>query len=243
MKTKLKGDNRSLTKKFGNRFFVGLFNHVSAIKRFQFSILFFVFFLSLLFGFFSFFVVSSSPPKAIETTKADDSTDGISSDVCHLLRSKGDRNQDGRRLYRSSRRLLRVLSCSPSEDRSLVMVLTASPSSQRTATLAGLTASLPYWRILVLMAINSSYVVVSFRKAIATTSVFSLGPNGVDFVFSLLLRQNTDRNHNVDRLSRSSSRRRLRLLSSSPLGDRSIQLREHFTRGKCFKLWLCILAK
>lgn len=193
---------------------------------------YFLFSFSLLFGFFSFFVVSSSPPKAIETTKADDSTDGISSDVCHLLRSKGDRNQDGRRLYRSSRRLLRVLSCSPSEDRSSVMVLTASPSSQRTATLAGLTASLPYWRISVLMVINSSYVVVSFRKAIATTFVFSLGPNGVDFVFSLLLRQNTDRNHNVDRLSRSSSRRRLRLLSSSPLEDRSIQLREHFTRGK-----------
>ncbi|CAN6976170.1 hypothetical protein IGI04_037003 [Brassica rapa subsp. trilocularis] len=80
------------------------------------------------------------------------------------------------------------------------------------------------------MAMISSYVVVSFRKAIATTSVFSLGPNGIDFVFSLLLRQNTGRNHNGDRLSRSSSRRRLRLLSSSPSEDRSIQLREHFTR-------------
>ncbi|CAF2161534.1 BnaA07g09600D [Brassica napus] len=55
------------------------------------------------------------------------------------------------------------------------------------------------------MATISSYVVVSFRKAIATTSVFSLGPNGVDFIFSLLLRQNTGRNHNGDRLSRSSS--------------------------------------
>ncbi|CAG7864759.1 unnamed protein product, partial [Brassica rapa] len=75
-------------------------------------------------------------------------------------------------------------------------------------------------------------LVFSTNKAIKTTKDDDAtdDANGVDFVFSLLLRQNTGRNHNGDRLSRSSSRRRLRLLSSSPSEDRSIQLREHFTR-------------
>ena len=106
MKTKLKGDNRSLTKKFGNRFFVGLFNHVSAIKRFQFSILFFVFFLSS-FWLFLF--------------------------LCRLVFSaQGDRNDESRWLHRWH--LLRRLSSSPFEGRSkpgrtaTVSVLTASAS-------------------------------------------------------------------------------------------------------------------
>ena len=43
-----------------------------------------------------------------------------------------------------------------------------------------------------------------------------------DSVFSLLLRQKTERDHHGNRLSRSSSRRRCRLLSSSPSEDRSL---------------------
>ncbi|WZZ75482.1 hypothetical protein YC2023_086852 [Brassica napus] len=48
----------------------------------------------------------------------------------------------------------------------------------------------------------------------------TLGTDGVDYVFSRLFLQKFDRNHHGNRLSRS-SRRRFRLLSSSPSEDRA----------------------
>ncbi|KAF3508952.1 hypothetical protein F2Q69_00009063 [Brassica cretica] len=58
--------------------------------------------------------------RPIETSTDDDclGPHGVSSGFSRLLCQKTDRNQHGRRLSRSSRRLLRLFSSSPSEDRS-----------------------------------------------------------------------------------------------------------------------------
>ncbi|KAF2581865.1 hypothetical protein F2Q68_00006183 [Brassica cretica] len=112
--------------------------------------------------------------KRRETTKDDNSPHGVSSGVCRLLRQKTDRNQHGRRLSRSSWCLLRLLSSSPSEDRS---------KPARTTTVSVLTASPP------------TSVIFSVRRLIETsTDDDCLGPHGVSSGFSRLLRQKTDRN-------------------------------------------------
>ncbi|KAL0679331.1 hypothetical protein Bca4012_007312 [Brassica carinata] len=107
-------------------------------------------------------------------TKDDDSPHGVSSGACRLLRQKTDRNQHGRRFSRSSWRLLRLLSSSPSEDRS---------KPARTTTVSFLTAS------------PLTSVVLSVRRPIETSTdddclVLTASPHG----FSRLLRQKTDRN-------------------------------------------------